>query len=274
MYFTKMHGTGNNYIYVDCIKNDYSNTDFSKVAMKVSDENFGVGSDGLILICKSAIADVKMVMYNKDGSEGKMCGNGIRCVARYVYDNILKKEDLVIQTKSGLKKVKILDKENVIVNMGKPYFTPKQIPVIAAEDIVVNKKVMINNTVYYINCVSLGNPHTVIFVDDVENYDVQKNGSIIQKSALFPDSCNVEFVEIIDKENIKMRIYERGSGETLSCGTGAVASVVMGVKNRYLEFGKPIFVKVKGGTLKVAYNGVTTYLEGNAKYICKGEFYL
>lgn len=273
--FIKMQGTGNNYIYIDCIKKDIDKYDFKEISKKISDVNYGVGSDGLILICQSNVADAKMVMYNKDGSEGKMCGNGIRCVAKYLYENYYKKENMTIETKSGIKSINIITKNSevvgITVDMGYPIFTSKSIPVNIDEEKIINKKFKFGNNEFFINCVSMGNPHTVIFLDNLDNIDIDYLGSLIQNSPIFPEGCNVEFVEVINKNKINMRVFERGSGETLSCGTGACASVVMGVENGILDKNKEIEVNLKGGTLYITYND-NVYMEGPAEFICKGKY--
>lgn len=273
--FVKMQGTGNNYIYIDLFNNDIKNVNLNELAIKISDVNFGIGSDGLILIAPSSKADAKMIMYNKDGSEGMMCGNGIRCVARYLYDNIVKKNKMLIETKSGIKKVYIKkdgNSFNVKVDMGKPVLIASKIPVLLKEKKIINKKYNFNGTVLNINCVSMGNFHTVIFVEDVDNVDVLRLGKLVQQDKIFPQKCNVEFVEIINKLHIKMRVLEIGSGETLSCGTGACASVVAGVLNGYLKRNKEIKVDVLGGELFVNYKN-NVYLKGNADVICEGYYH-
>lgn len=273
--FVKMQGTGNNYIYIDLFNNDIKNVDLNELAIKISDVNFGIGSDGLILIAPSSKADAKMIMYNKDGSEGMMCGNGIRCVARYLYENIDKKNKLLIETKSGIKKVYIkkdCDSFMVKVDMGKPVLKASKIPVLLNENKIINEKYNFNGTILNINCVSMGNPHTVIFVKDVDNVNVLKLGKLVQENKIFPTKCNVEFVEIISETHIKMRVLEIGSGETMSCGTGACASVVAGVLNGYLKRSREIKVDVLGGKLFINYKN-NVYLKGNADVICEGYYY-
>ena len=273
--FVKMQGTGNNYIYIDLFNNDIKNVDLNELAIKISDVNFGIGSDGLILIAPSSKADAKMIMYNKDGSEGMMCGNGIRCVARYLYENIDKKNKLLIETKSGIKKVyikKYCDSFMVKVDMGKPVLKASKIPVLLNENKIINEKYNFNGTILNINCVSMGNPHTVIFVKDVDNVNVLKLGKLVQENKIFPTKCNVEFVEIISETHIKMRVLEIGSGETMSCGTGACASVVAGVLNGYLKRSREIKVDVLGGELFINYKN-NVYLKGNADVICEGYYY-
>lgn len=274
--FIKMHGTGNNYIYIDLFNQDIKNIDFSNLAKKISNVNYGIGSDGLILICPSKQADALMIMFNKDGSEGNMCGNGIRCVARYVYENIVEKKDLLIETKSGIKKVLINDEKDtflVTVDMGKPILDTSLIPVLSEKENIINEKYNFGGTILKINSLSMGNPHTVIFVDDVNKVDVLKTGKLVQESAIFPMKCNVEFVQVIDDKHIKMRVLEIGSGETMSCGTGACASVVAGVLNNYLKREEKILVDLLGGKLYVTYKD-SVYLEGPAEFICEGKYFI
>ena len=270
-----MEGTGNDYVYVDCFKNDIRDMKkFNEVIIRMCNRNYGIGSDGVILICPSKIADAKMVMYNVDGSEGYMCGNGIRCVARYVYENILKKEHLEIETRPGIKKIKI-NMENdcikdITVNMGKPVFNPQLIPVISDKDIFINEKIYIDEIDYDVTCLSLGNPHTVIFCQDVDLIDINNIGKKIENYELFPDRTNVEFVQIIDNNNIKVRVWERGCGETLSCGTGACASVIAGIVNGYLNCSE-VEVHLKGGTLYIKYDD-EVILRGIANNVYYGKY--
>lgn len=273
--FIKMHGTGNNYVYIDLFNQNVKDMDFSDLSKKISDVNYGIGADGLIAICSSEIADCKMIMFNKDGSEGKMCGNGIRCVARYVYENILKRQKLSIETKSGIKSVLIDDEGDsflVTVDMGEPILNTALIPVLTKEESIIGKEYNFEGTILKINCLSMGNPHTVIFVDDVDKTDVLKIGKLVQEDSIFPMKCNVSFVQVIDDEHIKMRVLEIGSGETMSCGTGACASVVAGVLNGYLKNKTRILVDLLGGRLYVTYRG-RIYLEGPAEFICEGYYY-
>lgn len=273
--FVKMHGTGNSYIYLDLFNNDFNEFNLPNLAKKISDVNYGVGSDGLIAICPSKIADCKMIMFNKDGSEGRMCGNGIRCVAMYLYKNIVKRKDLKIETKSGVKKVYVEnydDKFMIKVDMGKPILESIKVPVLINEEKIINKSYDFDGIILNINCVSMGNPHTVIFINDVDLFDVQKIGRLVQENSIFPNKCNVEFVSVINRNHIKMRVLEIGSGETLSCGTGACASVVSGVLNGFLEEKEKIKVDVLGGSLYVTYDDIV-YLEGPAEVICEGYYY-
>lgn len=273
--FIKMEGTGNDYVYVDCFKNDIRNIkNFNEIIIRMCNRNYGIGSDGVILICPSKVADAKMIMYNIDGSEGAMCGNGIRCVAKYVYENILKKQEISIETKAGIKNIK-LNIENdqikdIIVNMGKPVFNPSRIPVISDKDIFINEKIYVNENQYEVTCLSLGNPHTVIFCDEIDKLDLNIIGKQIENNEIFPDRTNVEFVQITDNKNIKVRVWERGCGETLSCGTGACASVIAGTINDYLDKDE-IEVHLKGGTLYIKYDD-EVILRGSANNVYYGKY--
>ena len=238
--FTKMQGLGNDYVYIDAIHQTIENP--SLLAKKVSNRHFGIGSDGLILICKSEVADFKMRMFNADGSEAEMCGNGIRCVGKFVYDKQLtRKTSLTIETLAGIKKLELNVKnqqvETVKVDMGEPILAPEKIPVMAIEEPVKNLKVKAIDKEFTLTCVSVGNPHAITVVEEVENFDVKRYGKILEGAVVFPNKTNVEFVEIQDKEHIKMRVWERGSGETLACGTGACATAVAcnlnGIANRH-----------------------------------------
>ena len=227
--FTKMHGLGNDYVYIDSINQNIENE--SSLAQFVSDRHFGIGSDGLILICKSDLADFKMRMFNADGSEAEMCGNGIRCVGKFVYDKgLTDKTTVTIETLAGIKTLKLNVKngkvETVRVDMGEPILAPEKIPVMAIEEPVQNLKVKALDKEFTFTCVSMGNPHAITIVEDTKSFDVQKYGEILETASVFPNKTNVEFIEITDKEHIKMRVWERGAGETLACGTGACATLV------------------------------------------------
>ena len=227
--FTKMHGLGNDYVYMDAIHQKIDNE--SELARFVSDRHFGIGSDGLILICKSDVADFKMRMFNADGSEAEMCGNGIRCVGKFVYDKGLTDKTMVtIETLAGIKTLKLNVKdgkvETVRVDMGEPILEPEKIPVIAKEYPVKNLNLKALDKAFKFTCVSMGNPHAITVVENTKEFDVGTYGKILEVDKAFPNKTNVEFVEIVDKEHIKMRVWERGAGETLACGTGACATAV------------------------------------------------
>lgn len=227
--FTKMQGLGNDYVYIDAIHQKVKNE--SSLAQFVSDRHFGIGSDGLILICESDVADFKMKMFNSDGSEAEMCGNGIRCVGKFVYDKgLTDKKTVTVETLAGIKTLILNCKKNEVetvrVDMGEPILAPDKIPVMAMTEPVQDLKVKTLNREFTFTCVSMGNPHAITVVDNTENFDVQKYGKILEVASVFPNKTNVEFVEIQDKKHIKMRVWERGSGETLACGTGACATAV------------------------------------------------
>jgi diaminopimelate epimerase len=274
MKFTKMHGCGNDYIYVNCFEEKVEHP--SELSKKVSDRHFGIGSDGLILICPSKIADFKMRMFNADGSEGKMCGNGIRCVAKYVYDfGMTKKTEITVETLSGVKTLKLYVANGKVtevqVNMGRPITEPLKIPVLYSGERMINQPVNVNGTRYEITAISMGNPHAVVFVDDVKPLNLEKIGPDFEHLNIFPDRVNTEFVHVIDRHTIDMRVWERGSGETLACGTGTCASVVACVLNNFTE--DEVLVHLLGGDLKIKYDREkdTIFMTGPAAVICSGE---
>lgn len=276
--FTKMQGIGNDYIYINCFKEKID--DPKSLAIEMSPRHFSVGSDGLILICPSKVADAKMRMFNLDGSEGKMCGNGIRCVAKYVYDNnIAKKDKLTIETLSGIKEITVFGDgktaETLSVNMGFAELTPQKIPVLFDGEKMINEPVKIGGKTYNLTAVSMGNPHAVIFTDDIEGLDFAKCGKDFENNPIFPEKVNTEFVKVIDEKTLKMRVYERGSGETFACGTGACATVVAAVLNGICEKETEITVKLLGGDLYITYlNSGEVIMRGAAKTIYDGEYYL
>lgn len=263
--FTKMQGLGNDYVYMDAIHQKIENE--SSLAQFVSDRHFGVGSDGLILICKSDIADFKMRMFNSDGTEAGMCGNGIRCVGKFLYDKgLTKKLKLNIETLSGIKILNLsIGKDNkvsrVMVDMGKPSENSK-------------KEIVINDEIIKLKCVSVGNPHAITIVDNVDNIDIKKYGPIIENDASFPQKTNVEFVQILNNRNIKMRVWERGTGETLACGTGACASAVICMLERYTL--NDVYVHLLGGILHIMCNRVDNhiYMAGPATTVYEGKIIL
>ena len=274
MEFVKMEGCGNDYVYVNGFNTKIDNpNELSKI---VSDRHFGIGSDGLIVINPSEVADFKMSMYNADGSEGKMCGNGIRCVAKYVYDyKMIDKEVITVETLAGIKTLK-LNVENgkvktVRVNMGSPIINAKDVPVISDKEKVINEPVVIDGKEYGITCVSMGNPHAITFVDDTDSLKIEKIGPGFEKNEIFPDRVNTEFIQIIDRKTIKMRVWERGSGETLACGTGACASVVACVLNNLTD--NKVTVKLLGGDLEIKYDTEenTVYMTGPARIAFTGN---
>lgn len=274
--FTKMHGIGNDYIYIDCFKEQVDNPEY--LAKIMSPRRTSVGSDGIILICPSDVADAKMRMFNLDGSEGKMCGNGIRCVGKYIYDNgICKKDVITVETLSGIKTLDITAKnekaEYIKVDMGCPEFCPENIPVNYRGDEMINAPVTVNNTVYNITAVSMGNPHAVIFCDSIENLDLEKTGPDFENMPIYPERTNTEFVKVISATELKMRVYERGSGETFACGTGACATVAAAVKCGICELDKEITVHLKVGDLLITYSSDGhIYMKGTATKVYEGVF--
>ena len=272
MKFTKMHGLGNDYIYIDCTKNKNIIDTPEELSKKVSDRHFGIGSDGLILICDSVKCDFKMRMFNADGSEAEMCGNGIRCVGKYVYDfGLTNKTEITIETKAGVKDLKLNVENNrvktVTVDMGKPILNKEEIPFIS-DSKFVELKVLDREFVF--TPVSMGNPHAITFIKELDTFDIDKYGKIVESDSHFPNKTNVEFVEIIDKNNIKMRVYERGTGETLACGTGASASVVAAYLNNLTD--RTVNVKLLGGSLNINYNeDGHVYMTGEATTVFNGE---
>lgn len=286
MLFTKMQGAGNDYVYVDCTKMTIDNP--SDVAKKVSDRHFGIGADGLILIKTSDKADFFMEMYNADGSQGQMCGNGIRCVGKYVYDNgLTDKTELKIDTLAGIKLLKLNTGADgkvcsVRVNMGAPVLKPSQIPVDVSgleavnetDESVISEDIVVDDKKYKVTCVSMGNPHAIVYVDrdiDIKNLDIEKTGPLFENHKAFPERINTEFIQITDKDNLNMRVWERGSGETFACGTGACASLVATVLNGFCN--EAVTVHLLGGDLKVTWdrNENIVYLEGPAVSVFTGE---
>ena len=276
MKFTKMHGIGNDYVYVNCFEETVK--DPSAVARFVSDRHFGIGSDGLILIRPSEIADCEMDMYNLDGSQGAMCGNGIRCVAKYVFDHgIADKTSISIATRSGIKYVDLTVKDGkaslVKVNMGSPILQAKQIPVVADTEQVIDSPITVDGREYHITAVSMGNPHAIVYMDDIDHMEIEKIGPSFENHINFPDRVNTEFVEVLDEHTVKMRVWERGSGETLACGTGACAVTVASVLNNKVDGSQPVTVKLLGGDLSIFWNQEENlvYMTGPATTVFDGE---
>lgn len=273
--FTKMHGCGNDYIYFDCINGPVLENP-EELSVKLSDRHYGIGGDGIILICKSSVADAKMKMFNLDGSEGKMCGNGIRCVAKFLFDNkIVKKNNFTIETLSGIKNIEIdsfYEKTNLItVDMGKPIISSSQIPVNLNVDKVIDYPISIAGSDYRITCVSMGNPHCVVFCNDVEKINLEKIGPLFENNEIFPEKVNTEFIEVFDDKTLKMRVWERGSGETFACGTGACASVVAAALNKICKLNESVNVILKGGNLFIKYTGDKVFMTGTANKVFSGE---
>lgn len=273
--FTKMHGCGNDYIYINCFKErllELDGDELKDLIVRLSDRRFGIGGDGVILICPSEVADARMRMFNLDGSEGNMCGNGIRCVAKYVYDyGIAKKPGLTIETKSGIKTIELKIENDVAVmatvDMGRAELDPAKIPVKLAGGPVISRKVQIAGGEFEITCVSMGNPHCVLFREDI---DVTELGPKFEHDQLFPESVNTEFVRVIDSETLQMRVWERGSGETWACGTGACATAVAAVENGFCKKGADITVKLRGGDLIINYTDQRVMMTGPATTVFEG----
>ena len=275
MKFTKMQGAGNDYIYVNCFTETVKNPE--ETAVRVSDRHFGVGADGLVLICPSDKADFFMDIYNADGSRAKMCGNATRCVAKYVYDNkMTDKTEIALETLSGIKCIKITVQDGKAVaapvNMGAPILTPREIPTKFDGETVVSQNLTIDDTTYAVTCVSMGNPHCVLYTDDVHAPDLPRIGPKFENHEMFPDRINTEFVHIVSETEFDMRVWERGSGETLACGTGACAATVASILNGYCKRDTEIKVNLLGGTLYINWTADgDVYMTGPAETVCTGE---
>ena len=267
LHFTKMHGCGNDYIYFNCFEQTVDNPE--GLAIRLSDRHFGIGGDGVVLICRSKVADAKMRMFNLDGSEGKMCGNAIRCVAKYCRDNgLVDKDTITIETLSGIKTIELQYHMGEIVgakvDMGKAILTPSEIPVTLDGDKVVNREITVEGKPYNVTCVSMGNPHCVVFQNNVDNFEIEKIGPVFEHLDIFPERVNTEFVKVVDRHTLKMRVWERGSGETWACGTGACAAAVAAVENGFCDKNTDITVQLLGGDLVIKYTDDTVYMTGNA----------
>lgn len=277
MDFIKMHGIGNDYIYVNDLDERITNPE--AVSLFVSDRHFGIGSDGLILIRPSNRADFMMRMYNADGSQGAMCGNGIRCFSKFVYDEGLTvKETLTVETKSGIKTIELKKEDDEVtgarVAMEKPILKTKDIPMVWAEEECINQLLQVNGENYQVTAVSMGNPHIVTFVKNTEEIDIEKIGPYFEHHEAFPEQVNTEFIRVIDNKTIEMRVWERGSGETLACGTGACAAVVAAHLNGYTD--RKVTVKLLGGDLAIEWEEETgiIYMSGSATTVYKGTINL
>lgn len=274
MKFTKMHGCGNDYVYVNCFEENVPNP--VETAIKVSDRHFGIGSDGMILICPSDKADFRMAMYNLDGSEGKMCGNGVRCIAKYVYDHHLTdKTTISLETLGGIKylDINVVDGKaaTIKVDMGAPVLEPSAIPVKVDGERAVNVPIEVDGKTWHMTCVSMGNPHAVVFVDDPAVMDLPAIGPKFEKHPVFPEQVNTEFVHVVDRHTVNMRVWERGSGETLACGTGACATAVACILNGYTD--DEVLVHLIGGDLLIRYDREANkvYMTGPATEVFSGE---
>ncbi len=275
--FTKMHGIGNDYIYIDCFKENFTVEDAKKYASVLSDRHFSIGGDGIILIMPSDKADVKMRMFNADGSESEMCGNGIRCVAKYSYDKGIKKNNpLKIETLRGILEAKLFiegDKvDSVEINMDSPILEGLKIPTTINKNPIIDEPIEIEGKEYLFTAVSMGNPHAVIFVNDLENIDINVVGKSIENNPIFPNRTNVEFVEIINRGEVKQRTWERGSGETLACGTGASAVCVAGFISKRTD--SKILNHLLGGDLILDYRDGKVFMKGEARYSFEGKIIL
>lgn len=273
--FTKMHGCGNDYIYFNCF--EYDIKDPAKLSVILSDRHKSIGGDGIVLICPSDVADAKMRMFNIDGSEGKMCGNAIRCVGKYLYDNnIVKKTNIVIETLSGLKYLELYVSDgkvgSVKVNMGKAEFMPDKIPAISADGKpIIGRDADIAGGRYGITAVSMGNPHCVVYTDNVSDFDVTGIGPKFEFDKMFPERVNTEFIEVISPTELKMRVWERGSGETWACGTGACAAVAASCENGICPKDTDVTVRLTGGDLVIRYTSdKTVFMTGEAVIAFEG----
>lgn len=275
MKFTKMHGIGNDYIYVNCFEEKVDNPE--KVSIYVSDRRKGIGSDGLVMIMPSDKADFRMRIFNADGSEAMMCGNATRCIGKYVYDKgLTHKTEITLETNSGIKYLTLFPEngkvEFVEVDMGKAILAPKDIPVNSDKESFISEPVEVDGKEYKITCVSMGNPHAIVYMDDIKDLELEKIGPSFENHKLFPDRINTEFIEVIDSKTLNMRVWERGSGETFACGTGACASVVASVLNGYCNHDEEVTIHLRGGDLKITWNSDgTVIMKGPAALICDGD---
>ncbi|MCI7493279.1 MAG: diaminopimelate epimerase [Lachnobacterium sp.] len=277
MKFTKMHGCGNDYVYVNLFEEKIENP--AELSIAVSDRHFGIGSDGLITIGPSDVADFRMRIYNADGSEAEMCGNGIRCVAKYVYDHKLTdKTEISVESGAGIKYLRLFVEngrvEQVRVDMGEPILEPDKIPVVADTDRVVDQPIEVCGKTWRMTCVSMGNPHAVVFVDNVADFELEKYGPHFENHERFPKRTNTEFVEVLSRNEAKMRVWERGSAETWACGTGTCASVMACILNGYTD--NRVLVHLRGGDLTIEYDEKTNhiFMTGPATEVFSGEYTL
>ena len=275
MKFTKMQGIGNDYVYVNCFEETVA--DPERVSEIISDRHFGIGADGLVLIMPSDKADFRMRMFNADGSEGNMCGNATRCIGKFVYDNHLTdKTSITLETRSGIKKLTLYPEngkvKTVLVDMGKAVLKPADIPMNVSGDTFINKPITVDGKEVFITAVSMGNPHAVTYVDDVDSLELEKIGPSFENHPLFPERVNTEFIKILDESTMQMRVWERGAGETWACGTGACAATAASVLNGYFPHDKEITVKLRGGDLFITYKSDGTVLmRGPAETVFTGE---
>lgn len=275
MKFTKMHGIGNDYIYVNCFEETIEQPE--KLSVAVSDVRKGIGADGLVLIMPSDKADFRMRIFNADGSEAQMCGNATRCIGKYVYEKgLTDKTEITLETESGIKYLTLfVNEDNLVelvrVDMGKAVLEPRKIPVKSDSERFVNVPVEVNGTSYKLTCVSMGNPHAVLFTEGIADLDLEKIGPYFENHELFPERINTEFIEVVDNRTLNMRVWERGSGETFACGTGACASAVAAVLNGYCRQDEEILIRLRGGDLRIMYKSDESVLmTGSAEFICDG----
>ncbi len=273
--FTKMHGISNDYVYISTFDQVVENPE--QLAVTLSDRRTGIGGDGIILVCPSEVADAKMRIFNADGSEGKMCGNGIRCVGKFVYDKGLVPADktvITVETLSGIKTLDLSVKDGRVqsarVDMEAAILTPALIPVVCDGDKMVNAPLMVDGRVWNVTAVGMGNPHCVTFTDDVDSLALEKIGPHFENHPAFPDRVNTEFVKVIDDHTLQMRVWERGSGETWACGTGACATAVAACENGYCRKGEDITVRLRGGDLVINYTDDTVVMTGPATTVFEG----
>lgn len=274
MKFTKMQGIGNDYVYVNCFQETVKNP--SQVAKFISDRHFGIGSDGLIMICPSEVADCKMVMYNADGTQSQMCGNGVRCVGKYIHDKgLTDKETVTVETLGGIKVLELHVKDGVVdtitVDMGEPELVPENIPVNSKLQVFQEQPVEVLGQTYLLTAVSMGNPHGITFVENTNNLDLETIGPLFEHHPLFPERTNTEFIQVIDRQTLKMRVWERGAGETLACGTGACASLVAAVLTGRTD--REATLQLLGGDLHIRWDEATNhvFMTGPAAFVFDGE---
>ena len=275
--FTKMHGIGTDYVYISTF--DQVVEDMSALAITLSDRHTGIGGDGVIYVCPSEVADARMAMYNLDGSEGAMCGNGVRCVGKFLYDNNMidtSRDEITVETKSGIKILKVYKDEKgevveLLVNMGQAELNAKNIPVVADTEKVIDAPLVIEDKEWKITCVSMGNPHCVTFVPDVDELPLAVIGPKFENNVIFPDRVNTEFIKVIDDKTLRMRVWERGSGETNACGTGACAAVVAACENGHCKKGEEVRVILNGGDLFITYTDEKVMMKGSATKVFTGE---
>ncbi|MCC8072672.1 MAG: diaminopimelate epimerase [Clostridiales bacterium] len=277
MKFTKMHGCGNDYIYIDCFEEIVE--DEKQAAIFLSDRHFGIGGDGIILIKKGTSADFEMVMYNPDGTRAEMCGNAIRCVARYVYDKkYVTSTEFTIESMGKVKYISLILADGEVslvkVDMGAPILDADKIPVVSSGKRVINEEIIVDGVKFNMTCVSMGNPHAVMFIDESpKDFDLEHYGALFEKNTnVFPNRTNAEFAKVIDRKNIEMRVYERGTGETLACGTGTCATVVSAILNGLVD--NDVTVHLLGGELNISWSGDendSVFMTGPAEYVFEGS---